>query len=256
MHAELAPPGIRGSLVALQQLAITFGIFISYWIGYGTSFMAGTGAWRIPLAIQLVPAIILCVGAFFLPFSPRWLMLQGRQEESLLTLANLRNMEPENILIQAEHMALQAERLVEMEEAKERYGTDKPGWGVSFKEYMRLLTTWSLLHRLLIAASSQGLQQWSGINAVIYYAPTIFQQIGLRGNSISLLATGIVGVVNLVMTIPAVLYVDNLGRKPVMFWGATSMAISHATIGAIIAVYGGNGFQNKAAGELPPKMHF
>ena len=85
-NAELAPPGIRGSLVALQQLAITFGILVAYWIGYGTNFIGGTAypgqsdaSWRLPLGIQLVPAVVLCFGCYYLPFSPRWLMLKGRR---------------------------------------------------------------------------------------------------------------------------------------------------------------------------------
>jgi MFS family permease len=116
LNAELAPASIRGTLVGLQQVAICckyrvrmntshsllltpapVGIMISYWIGYGTNFIGGTtypeqssAAWRIPLAIQLVPAIILCVGSWFLPFSPRWLMLVGREEESLAVLAKVR----------------------------------------------------------------------------------------------------------------------------------------------------------------------
>lgn len=74
--AELAPPEVRGSLVALQQLAITFGIMVSFWIDYGTNFIGGSGdtqseaAWRIPIALQLIPAIILGVGVLFMPFSP------------------------------------------------------------------------------------------------------------------------------------------------------------------------------------------
>lgn len=91
-NAELAPPGIRGSLVSLQQLAITFGILISYWIAYGTNFIGGTKynsvthtgqsttAWRLPLSLQLIPGAALCIGALFLPFSPRWLMLKGMQD--------------------------------------------------------------------------------------------------------------------------------------------------------------------------------
>jgi len=260
-NAELAPPGIRGSLVALQQLAITFGILISYWIGYGTNFIGGTTfnsetmtgqtetAWRLPLALQLVPAVVLCAGTWFLPFSPRWLMLRGREEESLIGLAKLRNKSEDDPAIQYEFRALQAERLVEREAAKERYGTEDVTFHVSLMEYKRLLTTRSLLHRLLIGAGAQALQQWTGINAIIYYAPTIFEQIGLSGGSISLLATGIVGIVNFVMTIPAVLFVDNFGRRPLLMWGEANMAISHAVLAAVIAVYGGNLGQNKAAGN-------
>lgn len=82
--SELAPPNIRGALVALQQLSITLGIMSSFWINYGTQYIGGTGAgqsqaaWRTPLALQCVPSIILAVGTFFLPYSPRWLMNQGR----------------------------------------------------------------------------------------------------------------------------------------------------------------------------------
>jgi len=109
---------------------------------------------------------------------------------------------------------------------------------VSVWEYKRLLTTKPLLHRLMLGAGAQALQQWTGINAIIYYAPTIFEQIGLEGGTIGLLATGVVGIVNFLFTIPAVLFVDNFGRKPMLAGGEAIMSICHATIGAIIAVYG------------------
>lgn len=85
--------------------------------------------------------------------------------------------------------------------------------------------------------------------AVIYYAPTIFQQLGMTGNTSSLLATGVVGIVNFVFTIPAVMFVDLVGRRPGMIWGASNMAISHATIAAIIAVYGDRFPTHKKAGN-------
>lgn len=81
--SELAPPNIRGSLVALQQLSITFGIMCSFWVNYGTQYIGGTGvgqsqaAWRLPLALQCLPSLILASGTFFLPYSPRWLINQG-----------------------------------------------------------------------------------------------------------------------------------------------------------------------------------
>ena len=163
--------------MALQQLAITFGILISYWIAFGTSYIGGQGsgqtsaAWRIPLALQILPALILMVGSVFLPFSPRWLMLRGREEECLLTLAKLRSLQPEDITVQAEYMSLQAERLVEKDALQERYG-QKASWKVGASEYWRMMRTWPLLRRLLLAIAAQSLQQWSGINAIIYYAPT------------------------------------------------------------------------------------
>jgi MFS family permease len=81
--SELAPPNIRGALVALQQLSITVGIMLSFWINYGTQYIGGTGdgqrqvAWRLPLALQCLPSLILAAGTFFLPYSPRWLVNQG-----------------------------------------------------------------------------------------------------------------------------------------------------------------------------------
>lgn len=108
--AEIAPPEVRGSLVALQQLAITFGIMISFWIDYGTNFIGGTGdsqseaAWRIPLALQLVPAIILGFGILFMPFSPRWLVNQGREDEALAVLSKARNLPPDSDVVQIEFL--------------------------------------------------------------------------------------------------------------------------------------------------------
>jgi len=164
----------------------------------------------------------------------------GREEECLETLAKLRGRGADAPDIQFEFRALQAERLVEREAAKERYGMNDVTFKVSLWEYKRLLTTKPLLHRLMLGAGAQALQQWTGINAIIYYAPTIFSQIGLEGPTIGLLATGVVGIVNFLFTIPAVLFVDNFGRKPMLAGGEALMAICHATIGAIIAVYGGD----------------
>jgi MFS family permease len=81
--SELAPSNVRGSLVSLQQLSITFGIMIAFWIDYGTQHIGGTEdgqspiAWRFPLALQCIPSLVLLVGTFFLPYSPRWLLLKG-----------------------------------------------------------------------------------------------------------------------------------------------------------------------------------
>ena len=87
-NAEVAPPEVRGGLVALQQLAIVAGIMISFWIDYGTNYIGGTGAsqsnaaWLVPICLQLVPGLILGAGMVFMPFSPRWLTHHNREEEA------------------------------------------------------------------------------------------------------------------------------------------------------------------------------
>lgn len=197
--------------------------------------------------MQMVPAIALAVGAIFLPYSPRWLMLQDRQEESLATLAKLRGSSPESGVVQYEFRALLVERRSEKEAAIERYGTAQATWTTELLEYKRILSSRPLLRRLLLGAGVQALGQWTGINAVIYYAPTIFEQIGLSGGTIGLLATGVVGIVNFVFTIPAVIFIDNIGRRPMICWGEANMAISHAGIAGIVATYGNNFAQSRHA---------
>lgn len=91
-------------------------------------------------------------------------MLRGREEESLLTLAKVRGLPAEDPAVQYEFRALQAERLVEREAAKERYGVDEVTFRVGVLEYKRLFTTKALLHRLMLGAGAQALQQWTGIN--------------------------------------------------------------------------------------------
>lgn len=93
-------------------------------------------------------------------------------------------------------------------------------------------------------------------NELTCSAPTVFEQLGMTGGTISLLATGLVGIVNFVFTIPAVLWVDSLGRKPLLLWGEANMAISHATIAAILAVYDGRFETHKAAGNAAVFMIF
>lgn len=88
---------------------------------------------------------------------------------------------------------------------------------------------------------------YKGINAIIYYAPTVFAQVGLSGGTIGLLATGVVGILMFFFTIPGALMVDKVGRKPMLFWSLSNMAISHAIIAALIATYGGNFAEHKAA---------
>ncbi|KAJ7158721.1 general substrate transporter [Mycena filopes] len=222
-NSEISPPEVRGSLVALQQLAITFGIMISFWIDYGTNYIGGNGAgqkeaaWRIPLGLQLVPALILGVGILFMPFSPRWLVNQRRDDEALAVLSRARGLPEEADLVQIEFLEIKAQYLFEKETSEIRFPDYQDGgfWSdfkLGFFAYLSLLRERSLLYRVAVGSLTMFFQQWTGINAILYYAPSIFQELGLTGNAISLLATGVVGIAMFLATIPAVLYVDQLGR--------------------------------------------
>lgn len=258
-NAELAPPEVRGSLVALQQLAITFGIMVSFWIDYGTNFIGGSGAtqreaaWRVPLGLQLVPAIILGVGILFMPFSPRWLINQGRDDEALVVLSNARRLPPDSDLVQIEYLEIKAQYLFEKEISEIKFpqyqdGTFSSNFKLGLHDYLSLLRTRTLLVRVLIGSLTMFFQQWTGVNAILYYAPSIFQNLGLTGSTTSLLATGVVGISMFLATIPAVIWIDDWGRKPVLVSGAFLMAGCHIIVAILFGLFHDSWHTHVAAG--------
>ncbi|KAK3385428.1 putative hexose transport-related protein [Podospora didyma] len=246
-NSEVAPPEVRGALVATQQLAICFGIMISFWIDYGTNFMGGTelatqsdGAWLTPICLQLFPAMVLFVGMIFMPFSPRWLVHHGREAEARTVLASLRGLSPDHELVELEFLEIQAQSLFEKRTVAELFPhlREQTPWNVfklQFVAIKKLFQTRAMFKRVIVATVTMFFQQWTGINAVLYYAPSIFKQLGLGDTTTSLLATGVVGVVMFLATIPAVLWVDRVGRKPVLTIGAIGMATCHIVIAVIVA---------------------
>jgi len=259
-NAELAPPEVRGSLVAVQQLAITFGIMVSFWIGYGTNFIGGTGdsqsnaAWLIPICIQILPAVVLAAGMMlFMPQSPRHLMNVGREEECLTTLARLRNKSVEDVGVRIEFLEIKALKEFESQTAAKKYpqyqdGSFKSNFMIGFYDYASLLTNKSLFKRTMVACLTMTFQQWTGVNAINYYAPQIFNSFGLSGNTTSLLATGVVGILEFLFTIPAVLYVDRFGRKTILIAGAIGMGSCHFIVAGIIGSFSDDWPAHRAGG--------
>ncbi|KAH7001016.1 sugar transporter [Ilyonectria destructans] len=252
--SELAPPNLRGSLVAMQQLGITVGIMVAFWLDYGTQHIGGTGdgqspvAWRFPLAFQCVPSVILGAGTFFLPYSPRWLVMGDREEEARATLIRIRRVPATDDRIRLELLEIKAAAMFDQETTAAMYPGIESPVRIAFERYKSLFTVRHLNRRLVIACLLQIIQQFTGINAIIYYAPQIFRKIGLSGNSIDLLATGVVGVINFFSTIPAIMFMDRWGRKKVLLIGAVGMSISQLIVGTISAVYKDSLANHPAAG--------
>lgn len=258
-NAEVAPPEVRGSLVALQQLAICFGIMTSFWIDYGTNYIGGTGssqhdaAWLLPICLQLVPAVILFAGILFMPFSPRWLIHHNREDEARKVLASLRDLPEDHELVELEFLEIKAQSLFEKRTVAEKWPAlrELTAWNVFKLQWVAiasLFQTKAMFKRVMVATVTMFFQQWTGINAILYYAPTIFSDLGLSSNTTSLLATGVVGIAMFLATIPSVLYVDKLGRKPVLTIGAIGMATCHIIIAIIVAKDQSSWGSHKSAG--------
>lgn len=207
--SEVSPPSIRGALVGLNQTAITVGILASYLVDY---VFAEHGQWQMMVGLGVVPGIILGVGIMFMPESPRWFALTGREKEARDVLK----------LIRDEH-----EIDGELEEIKKTLTEQKGAWADLLSKSMRL--------PLAIGVGLAIFQQFTGINTVIYYAPTIFKLAGFQSDSISILATAGVGVVNVIMTIIAIALLDRAGRRPLLLVGLVGMLVSLLTLSLAFA---------------------
>ena len=195
--AETAPLRIRGALVSTYQLAITIGILVSYLTGL---LVSGDGAWRTLFGLGAVPGLLFLAGLAFLPESPRWLVLKGFPGEAL---ASLRRLRPQGWDVDGE--------LDEMVRTAEAATGRKTGY--------RALLEPAIRPALIVAVGLFFLQQLSGINAVIYYAPEIFRHAGFDSVNTQMLATVGVGTVNLLTTVLAMVLIDRIGRRPLLIVG-------------------------------------
>jgi MFS family permease len=212
-NAELSAPHMRGLLVSFYQLATILGIMLSFWVGYGSNYIGGTGdgqsnlAWRLPSIIQGIPAVALALGIWFMPFSPRWLVKMGRDDEARSTLAWLRKLPVDHEELEAEYLEIKAEALFE----QKAFARDFPDLAEQrqsrlkqqFAQYRMCFRSKDNFKRICTAWLVMFWQQWSGIDAIIYYASNVFISLGLTGGTNALLATGVTGVVFLISTIPA-----------------------------------------------------
>ena len=205
--AEMAPPARRGAIVSLNQLCITLGILVSYLAGYG---LAGFGdGWRWMLGLGAVPGLILATGMSFLPESPRWLAGHGRAQEAEAALRRLRGGGD-----------------VGREWANLRRDVAPAGLSAP----LSALWAPSLRRPLLIGVGLAFFQQVTGINTVIYFAPTILQSAGLSSASSAILATAGIGLVNVTLTLVSIWLVDRLGRRPLLIVSLAGMALSLAAL--------------------------
>jgi sugar porter (SP) family MFS transporter len=220
--SEVSPPEARGWQVSLFQLAITIGILAAYLVDYG---FAKSEAWRWMLGLAVIPGAILGLGMIFLPESPRWLATHSNRESARAVLVRIRgpqDVEPE------------LQDILESLAHTEEHGA------------------WSdLLHRsvrpaLIVGVGLAIFQQVTGINTVIYYAPTIIRSAGLPSASAAILATAGIGLVNVLMTIVSMWLIDRIGRRPLLLTGIGGMIVSLGVLGLVFR----SGSQNAATVQL------
>lgn len=246
-------------MVSFYQFATILGIMLSFWIGYGSNYIGGTGdgqsnlAWRLPSIIQGIPAAILAIGIWWLPFSPRWLIKKGRDEQALKTLSRLRKLPIENELIQIEYKEIKAECLFEERAFAKNFpqlaAREKANvWVGELAQYWNIVRTRDNFSRVATAWLVMFFQQWSGIDAIIYYASNVFQSLGLTGGTQALLATGVTGCMFFVCTLPAMAVIDKVGRKPMLICGSLVMLISMVIPAVIVAKFQHDWPSHTAAG--------
>jgi MFS transporter, SP family, arabinose:H+ symporter len=200
--AETATFETRGAVVAIYQLAMTVGIVCSYSVNY---LFLDNHDWRTMFASSALPALVLSIGILFMPESPRWLCSVGRRYAALNALKKLRKSDS------VEHELNDIERTLANE-------PKQGNWLLLFKR--------PLLPVLLLGTMLFCLQQLSGINVIIYFAPEIFKNLGLNSTTGQILATIGIGLVNLLVTIIAILTVDKIGRRKLLLFGFSGMCLS------------------------------
>ena len=209
--SEIAPAKDRGRLVSLYQFNIVLGILMAFLSNYLLNNI-GQNAWRWMLGVEAIPAFFYTIFVLFVPESPRWLIANHRTDEAKQIFEKVYPQETVKIMIAS------------IEEENSR---DKPGETIFMKKYR-----FPLMLAFLIAFFNQ----FSGINAFLYYAPRIFEEAGL-GESTALMSSIGIGVTNLIFTLFGVFLIDKLGRKVLMFIGSVGYIISLSLVSAAFLMH-------------------
>ncbi|OBZ75357.1 High-affinity glucose transporter [Grifola frondosa] len=223
-QSEVTEPSIRGRLVSMQQWSITWGILLQYFVEFGCSYINGTASFRIPWGLQMIPAIILSLGMMVFPESPRWLVDHDRESDALEILADLHGHgDPNSELVQLEITEIKQQVTFERTEGA--------------KSYLDLLKP-GILRRVGLGASLQMWSQLTGMNIMMYYIIYVFQGAGLTGRRGNLIADSVQYVLNVALTVPAIIYIDKWGRRPMLLVGTMLMGFWLMLVGGLQGRFG------------------
>jgi sugar porter (SP) family MFS transporter len=209
--SEIAPPEERGRIVSMNQLMITVGIFVAYCVDYA---FAGSGDWRAMFALGAIPSLALLIGMITAPESPRWLVANDRQDEAREVV---KGGYPEETIEKT------------FSQWEEELRSERESRGV------RELLEPAIRPALIVGLGLAAIQQFGGINTIIYYAPKIMQQTGLTASNAILYSIAI-AVINVLMTLVAIRYVDRAGRRRLLQVSLVGMTVSLALLGLAFAL--------------------
>ncbi|KAI5865478.1 general substrate transporter [Durotheca rogersii] len=217
--SEIAPRKVRGALVSGYQFCVTIGLLLASAVDYGTENRTDSGSYRIPIALQMLWALILAVGLFLLPESPRFFVKKGKVDEAAEVLGRLRGQPTESDYIKGELAEIIANHEYELSVAPQ--GGYWSTWFNCFRG--SLFNGSSNVRRTILGTSLQMMQQWTGVNFVFYFGTTFFKQLGTIQNPflISLVTT----LVNVCSTPISFWTIERVGRRPLLIWGALGMVI-------------------------------
>ncbi|MEU0098644.1 sugar porter family MFS transporter [Streptomyces sp. NPDC006267] len=219
--SEISPTKIRGRLLTMNQLMITVGILVAYLVNL---LFAGSEMWRAMFAVGVVPAVLMVAATlWFLPESPQWLITHGQVDVARRGIAALTDEATADTLIARAQQRIAAER------EKQKENEEAGGQGA------RRLLAVDVRPALIVGLTLAAVQQFAGINTIIYYAPTIIQQTGLNASN-SIFYSVFIGVINLVMTLVAIRLVDKVGRRPMVLVSLGLMAVSIFMLGLAFVV--------------------
>jgi SP family arabinose:H+ symporter-like MFS transporter len=201
--AEVSPADKRGRMVAINQLTVVTGILVAFFSNYFLS-SSGENNWRWMLLVMGIPALCFFIFLFFVPESPRWLVKAGRKDESLSILKRI---------------AGENEALTDLKEIENSLLRKKEK--ISFSDFLGTHTRNILFVGIALAV----LQQITGINTIMYYAPVIFSSLGFGIDS-ALFQTILIGSINFIFTIISLFFIDAKGRRPLLLWGSALMTVA------------------------------
>ena len=206
--SEISPKEKRGQIVSLHQLAITFGILFSYLTNYLCANLESN--WRVMFLIGVVPAFILFFGLLFQKDTPRWYVIKKRYDD--------------------------AKKILELVGCSKNIEYEIQNISATLNKEEKIKFNKKLIMPFVIGLGIMIIQMTTGINAIIYYAPTIFKMIGFSSNQDALFITIFIGLINFLMTFVAIILVDKIGRKPLLYIGLSGMLISLVVLSGVFVL--------------------